>query len=74
MALGQPSFGAFDSAAPLPDLPLWLQGAANDSTMSGEDVLQWFEHDFALDDLEMYGIGNMNYSAGTTDYQQPWPT
>ncbi|KAK5301830.1 hypothetical protein LTR14_000075 [Exophiala xenobiotica] len=74
MALGQPSFGAFDSAAPLPDLPLWLQVAANDSTMSGEDVLQWFEHDFAFDDLEMYGIGNMNYSAGTTDFQQSWPT
>jgi len=74
MAPGQQSLGSFNSAAPQPDLPLWLQGGTNDSTMSGDDVLQWFEHDFAFDDLEMYGRGDMNYLAGTAEFQQSWPT
>jgi hypothetical protein len=42
------------------DLSLWLQVDSSESAMSGTDMLQWFEQDFAFDDLDMLGLDGIN--------------
>lgn len=52
------------------NVPIWYPNEANDSYMSGIDVLQWYGQDFMFDGVSTFGYDYANYPPATGGWQQ----